>query len=252
MFDRIAADYDRWYETPLGRAVDRLETDLFLRTADPRPGERVLDAGCGTGRLCRLLADRGLSVVGVDASAAMLDEARRKTGTRADIDLVAADMHSLPFPSRSFDLVYAFTSLEFTAAPETVLRELWRLVRPRGRLVVAALNAHGFWARHRRRTADPESVTARARLYHSGELIALLRRVTGGERVIWGSTVFIPPVSGSALIRLAPGIDVLGRLFFKSFGALIIMRVDKTRVRRPVKVKQNLPQILRSRETVVE
>lgn len=252
MFNHIAADYDRWYETPLGRVVDRLEKNLFIRMADLRPGERVLDAGCGTGRMCRLLADLGVSVVGVDVSEAMLDEARRRTGDHPDIDLVVADMHTLPFPSGSFDLVYAFTSLEFTSLPETVLRELWRVVRLRGRLVVAVLNAHSSWARHRRLSADTESVFAHARFYNPWELKAMLRRVTDEERIQWSSTVFIPPTSGSTLINMAHGIDFLGRLLFKPFGALIVMRVNKIKVRQPLVIEKKLPHLLSKRGTVVE
>ncbi|RJX16785.1 MAG: methyltransferase domain-containing protein [Desulforudis sp.] len=137
LFDHLATDYDLWYETPLGRAVDRLEKDLFTRIAEPKPGERVLDAGCGTGRLCQELAERGLTVLGVDISEKMLDEARRKTAGHSRVDLVLADINRIPFPSRTFDLVVAFTSLEFSLHPEAVLRELWRLVRPKGRLVIA-------------------------------------------------------------------------------------------------------------------
>lgn len=254
LFDHHAAGYDRWYETPLGRVVDRLETELFMRMADPRPGERALDAGCGTGRLCGRLAQRGLAVVGVDVSAAMLETARRWTANQPGVDLVRADMQSLPFPSGGFDLVCAFTALEFVTVPETALRELWRQVRPRGRLVVAALNAYGAWARHRRRAAarGGGGLTAQARFFHPWELKAMLQKATGEERVQWASTVFIPPRSGAALIGLSPAVDRLGRLFLRPFGALLVMRVDKIRARRPVKVKQSLPQILPQRETVVE
>lgn len=244
LFDRFAADYDLWYETPLGREVDRLERDLFNTIAGPKPGERVLDAGCGTGRLCLELAELGLIVLGVDISGKMLDEARRKTAGYPRVDLIQADINRIPFPSQTFDLVTAFTVLEFSAHQETAVRELWRLVRPKGRLVIAVLNAYSPWAVHRRRrAAGGESVFSYARFYRPWELISLIGRVTGEERITWGSTVFIPPSGGILSVSLARPIDRVGRTVLKPFGALLVMRVDKTRIRQTVRTDQHLPHL---------
>ncbi|MCR4288585.1 MAG: class I SAM-dependent methyltransferase [Deltaproteobacteria bacterium] len=72
--------YDSWYETPLGKTSDRLERELIFSTADIREGEKILDAGCGTGTYSIELARMGARVTALDASSDMLDWARAKAG----------------------------------------------------------------------------------------------------------------------------------------------------------------------------
>ena len=230
LFAGIAARYDEWYTTPLGRAVDNLEKDLFYRFARPRPGERVLDAGCGTGRLSEELAKRGLYVTAVDCSDAMLEVARTRLGNHERIQLYRANIEALPLRESNFNLVVAFTVLEFTPRPDIALQQLWRVVRPGGRLVVAALNRLSLWARQRRK-APPDSIWAHAHFFTPWELIRLVHRVTSGEPYVWSSAVFIPPWAGSYLIARAGLIEKVCRPFLRPFGALVILRVDKTRVK---------------------
>jgi 2-polyprenyl-3-methyl-5-hydroxy-6-metoxy-1,4-benzoquinol methylase len=62
-----AARYDAWFATPLGLALDAAEALAVFELAAPSPGERVLDAGCGTGLYSRRLLERGAVVSGIDA-----------------------------------------------------------------------------------------------------------------------------------------------------------------------------------------
>jgi demethylmenaquinone methyltransferase/2-methoxy-6-polyprenyl-1,4-benzoquinol methylase len=130
MFDRIAPVYD---------AMNRLMTaglDLRWRriAADGvvRPGDRVLDAACGTGDLALADARAGAGeVVGVDFSPRMLDRARRKSGA---IQWVEADLLALPFPDASFDAATVGFGIRNVPELERGLRELRRVLRPGGRL----------------------------------------------------------------------------------------------------------------------
>jgi len=98
----VAAAYDGWYDTPLGQVSDRLEKDLVYRLADPRPGERALDVGTGTGHWACDLADRGLEVTGIDASESMLRAARTKD---CRVTWKRADVEAMPVADGAFDLV---------------------------------------------------------------------------------------------------------------------------------------------------
>ena len=77
-FDEIASSYDGWYETPLGSFADEVEIALAFGLFEVRPGDLILDAGCGTGNFSLKLARKGARVVGVDISPDMLALAREK------------------------------------------------------------------------------------------------------------------------------------------------------------------------------
>jgi demethylmenaquinone methyltransferase / 2-methoxy-6-polyprenyl-1,4-benzoquinol methylase len=129
MFDRIAPVYDvmnRAMTMGLDRRWRRLTAGAVVR-----PGDRVLDACCGTGDLA--LADReaGGDVVGVDFSERMLERARRKG---PDVEWMQADATALPFEDGAFDAVTVGFGIRNLADLEAGLRELARVTRPGGRL----------------------------------------------------------------------------------------------------------------------
>jgi ubiquinone/menaquinone biosynthesis C-methylase UbiE len=104
-------------------------------------GAKVLDVGCGTGAsalpAAHAVGPSG-SVVGVDLSARLLDRARAKARTQglSNIDFRQADMTSLGYPDGGFDAVVSVFSVFFVPDMEGLVRELWRMVRPGGKLAV--------------------------------------------------------------------------------------------------------------------
>ncbi len=109
------------YVSDLGRAVVELLA--------PRPGERILDLGCGDGALTQELVGLGCTVVGVDASPAMVAAARAR-----GLDVRLMDGHALNF-SEEFDAVFSNAALHWMTRPDDVLRGVWRALRPGGRFV---------------------------------------------------------------------------------------------------------------------
>jgi len=216
----LASTYDRWFETFLGRVVDRLERDLIYRLARPRAGELALDVGAGTGHFACELERRGLRVVGYDRSAAMLQQARAKTDR---VLWQQGRAEALPFSDGAFSLALSVTTLEFVDDLQRALAEMVRVTAPGGRVVVATLNAASAWGRaYLAEARRQETPFHYAHLLTPQEFVALLRPY---GRLRWSSAVFIPP-SGRGVI-LADLLESLGQLGARRRGALLVGRIER-------------------------
>lgn len=110
------------------------------------PSMTVLDAGCGSGDLSRIAARMGADVTGVDASPAMIAEARDsldRFSLPAGFDI--ADVRDLPYDGQSFDLVLASSVLEYVEPLDGALIELRRVLRPDGILICSLPNAKSLY-----------------------------------------------------------------------------------------------------------
>lgn len=115
---------------------------LLCDEAALAPGQRVLDVACGTGALTLSAAGRvapGGAVVGLDANPQMLAVARRKRAS--GIEWVDGRAEALPFADASFDAVVSQFGLMFFDDRAAALREMWRVLRPGGKLAVAVCDA---------------------------------------------------------------------------------------------------------------
>jgi len=219
----VAASYDAWFDTPVGARADQLEWDLIRRLARPQSGERALDVGCGTGQFSLRLGQLGLRVDALDASPDMLSVARPKSTAIAWRE---GSAEVLPYDAGTFDLVLSVTALEFMVDQARALREMMRVVRPGGRLVVATLNADSTWGRFYRQqaTENDNDLFARTRFYTPETLLAALGDLNP-KSVRWSSSVFFGP-SGRGLC-IAGLWEYLGRCCARPRGALLVARVDK-------------------------
>jgi demethylmenaquinone methyltransferase/2-methoxy-6-polyprenyl-1,4-benzoquinol methylase len=131
MFDRIAPVYDVMNHV-MTAGLDRRWRKLAVREV-VWPGDRVLDACCGTGDLAVEAERRGGRVVGLDFSEKMLERARPKSGA---IEWVQGDAMALPFPDADFDAATVGFGVRNLADLEGGLRELARVLGPGGKLAV--------------------------------------------------------------------------------------------------------------------
>jgi demethylmenaquinone methyltransferase / 2-methoxy-6-polyprenyl-1,4-benzoquinol methylase len=132
MFDGVAERYDLT-NTLLSAGQDRGWRRATRAALTLRPGERVLDVGAGTGVSTLELGRSGAFAVGADLSVGMLRAGR---ATRPDVPLVAGDALRLPFPDASFDAVTISFALRNVVDTAAALRELGRVTRTGGRLVI--------------------------------------------------------------------------------------------------------------------
>ncbi len=225
-FHELAAKYDAWFATPHGRYVHRFEREAVMALAAPAPGMTVADIGCGTGIYTAELLQAGARVTGVDISPEMLAIAAHRTARHGDaVAFLTGDAAALPFAAASFDMVTSITAMEFFTDPRACLQDMYRIVKPGGRLVVATLGSLSPWAWQRRlKTYLKKSVFRHATFHSLGDLRAYLapHRITA-----WRGTIFVPPFAPAALIRHPDAFERWCQKHIPSMGAFLVVRVDK-------------------------
>lgn len=137
-FDRVAAEWDRMRQDYFPEQV----REEVLRRAGPSPQMSVADVGCGTGFLAAAFAPLVAEVHCIDASAAMLSQARQRLAGYGHARYHVADGASLPLPDSSVDLAVANMYLHHTAEPAQAIAEMARILRPGGTLILTDLDAH--------------------------------------------------------------------------------------------------------------
>jgi 2-polyprenyl-6-hydroxyphenyl methylase/3-demethylubiquinone-9 3-methyltransferase len=142
LHDSLAGQWERKYEKPsFARRRQLIASCLDGLNLD---GQHWLDAGCGTGSLARLLAQKGCRVTGIDAAPAMLAAAQSAAaaeglGHALSFQQVET-VELLPFADASFDGVLCSSVLEYLDHPEACLSEFARVLRPGGLLLLTAPN----------------------------------------------------------------------------------------------------------------
>jgi demethylmenaquinone methyltransferase / 2-methoxy-6-polyprenyl-1,4-benzoquinol methylase len=140
MFDRIAPVYDVMNRVMTAGLDQRWRRETVRAVV--RPGDRVLDAACGTGDLAVLAAQAGGTVTGLDFSAAMLERARRKA---PELEWIQGDLLALPFADESFDAATVGFGVRNVADLPGAIAELRRVLRPGGRLAILEITRpHGL------------------------------------------------------------------------------------------------------------
>ena len=152
IFDDWPEKYDLWFETPMGRLIKEYESKLVLRMLTPTPGEVILDAGCGTGIFTADILETGARVVGLELAFTMLSRALAKFEGQA-FQPVIGDMRRLPFVDASFHKAISITAIEFVQDARVAIKELFRVTKPGGLIIVATLNSLSPWAKRRKEAA---------------------------------------------------------------------------------------------------
>src|SRR5262249_47227498 len=129
---------DDWAE--LGEPVSRPAFEAVYARARVGPGKRVVDLGCGAGTALMYARGLGAEVAGLDASAPLVDLARRRMpGVRIEV----GDLEELPFDSNHFDVVTGFNSFQFAGDIPRALSEAARVCRPGGTVTMCVWGPPG-------------------------------------------------------------------------------------------------------------
>jgi arsenite methyltransferase len=144
--ERLRQEFNRWADAGEGPKMERHHLDITektMRLMDLRPGERVLDLGCGSGWATRLLArmvgegPEGFGqVVGVDISDEMIRQARAESKEFENVMFVTGSATQIPWEENFFDKVLSVESFYYYPDQERALAELFRVMAPHGRLFI--------------------------------------------------------------------------------------------------------------------
>ena len=193
-YDTVAEDYaaylpDTRAETPLDLAM----VDAFAEAVTSGGDARVLDAGCGAGRMSRYLADRGCSVQGVDLSPSMVAIARRD---HRDLVFTVGSLTDLPYPDDQFAGVMLWYSIIHTppTGQARIFAEATRVLRPGGHLLVGfqagegtrdlsrAYRQFGHEIQLDRQLYTADQIASRIESAGLREVCRLVRRAQGKEK----------------------------------------------------------------------
>jgi SAM-dependent methyltransferase len=129
-----------WGQGPYQRVTETISDlhDAVIDRIDPEPGTRWLDLACGTGAVAERAAARGASVTGIDLAPALIATAReRAEALGLEIDYQVGDCERLELDDAAFDAVSSTCGIMFSPDHEATARELARVTRPGGRIVLA-------------------------------------------------------------------------------------------------------------------
>lgn len=118
--------------------------DLVLGVAEIQKGCQAADIGAGTGFLTEALIGAETHVIAIDQSEKMLEKLNQKFASIGSVDLRLGDAEQLPVPDHSIDRVFANMYLHHVEYPGLAIKEMKRILKPGGRLVITDLEKHDY------------------------------------------------------------------------------------------------------------
>jgi ubiquinone/menaquinone biosynthesis C-methylase UbiE len=182
-FDQHAEDYDRWFDTPEGQILFKIEVDAvrLLMKDLKRP---FLEIGVGTGRFAKEL---GIDT-GIDLSLKLMEIAKKR-----GIAVEKAKGESLPFRDKSFGTVFILFTLCFIEDPEMVLFEAKRVLKIGGRLIIGIINKESSWGQlYLQKKAEGHPIYRYATFYTVYEVVKMIEHA-GMTVEAYSSTLCQPP-----------------------------------------------------------
>lgn len=215
-------DLKTFYAARLGTVARRL-IGVRIRQLWPRvAGDRVLGIGYATPYLAQFGEEADCRLAFMPAELGVMHWPQGAPNAAA---LVLDD--ALPLPGASVDRVLAIHSLEMADNASDLLRELWRILAPGGRIIVVVPNRRGVWARVER------TPFGQGQPFSRGQLGALLRDAMFSPTA-WSSALVMPPVSNALFLRGGTTWERIGSILWPRFAGVLIVEATKL-VRQPVK-----------------
>ena len=223
------ARYDAWYDRPLGRYCLGLEAGAILQALKIVPGQDLLEVGAGTGRFAAAAAEMGGCLVATEPDTVVATWAahHRKAGNRTA--WVAAWGQGLPFSDGRFDAAFTVTALCFATQHEAIVREMVRVVRPGGRVVLGELNAVAPWQILRRIKGFVPGSPYRDAHFHTVSGLVRMLRGQGLKDIEHEALLHWLPFECPRLLSWAPRVEKWGRRWVPGLGSFVMVAGTRSR-----------------------
>ncbi len=139
-FKQVANQWDQMRQSFFSNNV----REIALTTANVKLGEIAVDLGSGTGFITEGLLRKGLKVIAVDQSEAMIEVMKRKFEKFDMVEYRIGESDSLPIKDESVDYVFANMYLHHVETPKKAIREMVRILKPSGKVIITDLDEHNF------------------------------------------------------------------------------------------------------------
>jgi SAM-dependent methyltransferase len=209
---RHLADF---YEAPIGQVARRMISRRLRQFWPAVRASRILGYGFAVPYLRPYLgeAERVVALMPAQQGVVAWPDGRPLT--------VLGEEDALPFPDAMFDRILVVHGLEGADAARPLMRQLWRVLAPEGRLLVVAPNRASLWAQVER------SPFALGRPFQRGELDRLLRAALF-EPLKWDRALYVPPLNGRRLARTANGWERVGRRLWPGLAGVHLVEASKS------------------------
>ncbi len=186
-FELYPQRYDSWYDSPSGKILfkNELKALQLLKQNLPNP---KLEIGVGSGRFARKLKIK----YGVDPASGLLQIAKRR-----NIKVLQAKGETLPFKDKSFGTIYLILTFCFAEKPESILKEAYRVLKPKGRLILAEVEKNSSWGRFYRKKKKAGDLFFSEMKFHSLNQIRRLLKKTGFKIIDSSSTLVYDPLQSA-------------------------------------------------------
>ena len=231
-------DLRDFYSQRLGIVARRLINRGIRRCWPEAEGQRVLGIGYPTPYLGLFREDAERCIAFMPAAQGVL---KWPTGRPALAALV--DELDLPLPDAAVDRILLVHALEMSDDPEALLREVWRVLAPSGRLIAVIPNRRGVWTR------TDTTPFGHGRPYSRSQINQLLRQ-TWFTPAAWGEALFMPPVAGGWFLRSALVWERLGAALSLPFAGVHIVEATK-QVYRAIPAKRERTRLIPALEPVL-
>jgi radical SAM protein with 4Fe4S-binding SPASM domain len=227
-FNERAIEYEDWFKTPIGSRYNAVAKKRIFSLINVKPGDKILEVGCGTGNYSLEISKLGAEVVGVDASEWMLRIAIKNARVNK-VNLIPkhSDAQNLPFPDGTFDAIMSINMLEYSQNSQKAVHEMIRVLRKGGQLILGVLNKNSLWGL----TRSVKGVLGIEAYFGAGflgkrELISLLpKEQIEGINLI--SAIYFPPVNQNSILKASDYFETLWEKILPNSGALTILSATK-------------------------